>query len=341
MAFREALQLGHQYIGTEHLLLGLVREGEGVGAHVLVSLGADLSRVRQQVIQLMSGYQGAAPPGTGSPLSLQVETPSARLVACSFCGKAPPESGQLVSGTNAFICEHCLRRWSVPLLRATPGPRRIALTGAEALTAGEQRVVTLAVSGHTNAEIARAMFVSEATVEGHLRRAYRKLGIRSRRDLPPGVPLAPERFSHQEPTRSLAFEVVATGPPPEDEDAARCRGCCGLQGSRDPEQRRTIPPDGRRRRESRSDLARRAGTSGRLHRRDRGHHRDGRRGPVHRRHPRRRVVQHRRGRTVAPSTASGRRRGGGRAVEDGPLDLLRTDVTGRGAMPATVGDVML
>jgi DNA-binding CsgD family transcriptional regulator len=63
-------------------------------------------------------------------------------------------------------------------------PRRIALTGADALTSGEQRVVTLAVSGHTNAEIARALFVSEKTVEGHLRRAYRKLGIRSRRDLP-------------------------------------------------------------------------------------------------------------------------------------------------------------
>ena len=49
-------------------------------------------------------------------------------------------------------------------------------------------MVTLAVSGHTNAEIARALFVSEKTVEGHLRRAYRKLGIRSRRDLPPAVP---------------------------------------------------------------------------------------------------------------------------------------------------------
>src|SRR5271166_3800456 len=52
LSLREALQLGHNYIGTEHMLLGLVREGEGVAAQVLVSLGADLSRVRQQVIQL-------------------------------------------------------------------------------------------------------------------------------------------------------------------------------------------------------------------------------------------------------------------------------------------------
>ena len=58
LSLREALQLGHNYIGTEHMLLGLVREGEGVAAQVLQSLGADLPRVRQQVIQLLSGYQG-------------------------------------------------------------------------------------------------------------------------------------------------------------------------------------------------------------------------------------------------------------------------------------------
>ena len=63
LSLREALQLGHNYIGTEHILLGLIREGEGVAAQVLVKLGADLSRVRQQVIQLLSGYSG--PGGAG------------------------------------------------------------------------------------------------------------------------------------------------------------------------------------------------------------------------------------------------------------------------------------
>jgi len=58
LSLREALQLGHNYIGTEHILLGMIREGEGVAAQVLVKLGADLNRVRQQVIQLLSGYQG-------------------------------------------------------------------------------------------------------------------------------------------------------------------------------------------------------------------------------------------------------------------------------------------
>jgi ATP-dependent Clp protease ATP-binding subunit ClpA len=61
LSLREALQLGHNYIGTEHILLGLVREGEGVGAQVLVSLGADLSRVRQQVITLVAGSDVVGP----------------------------------------------------------------------------------------------------------------------------------------------------------------------------------------------------------------------------------------------------------------------------------------
>lgn len=65
LSLREALQLGHNYIGTEHILLGLIREGEGVAAQVLVKLGADLNRVRQQVIQLLSGYQGKETTGAG------------------------------------------------------------------------------------------------------------------------------------------------------------------------------------------------------------------------------------------------------------------------------------
>jgi prophage maintenance system killer protein len=59
LSLREALQLGHKYIGTEHILLGLVREGEGVAAQVLVKLGADLGRVRQQVVQMLGKEIGA------------------------------------------------------------------------------------------------------------------------------------------------------------------------------------------------------------------------------------------------------------------------------------------
>ncbi|KQV74323.1 NDP-hexose 4-ketoreductase [Aeromicrobium sp. Root344] len=67
LSLREALQLGHNYIGTEHILLGLIREGEGVAAQVLVKLGADLNRVRQQVITLVSGFQGKEAEQAGAP----------------------------------------------------------------------------------------------------------------------------------------------------------------------------------------------------------------------------------------------------------------------------------
>jgi ATP-dependent Clp protease ATP-binding subunit ClpA len=59
LSLREALSLGCNYIGTEHILLGLIREREGVAAQVLVTLGADRDRVRQQVVQLLGGYAGA------------------------------------------------------------------------------------------------------------------------------------------------------------------------------------------------------------------------------------------------------------------------------------------
>ena len=81
LSLREALQLGHNYIGTEHILLGLIREGEGVAAQVLVKLGADLNRVRQQVIQLLAGYQGKEPAASGGPAE---GTPSTSLVLDQF-----------------------------------------------------------------------------------------------------------------------------------------------------------------------------------------------------------------------------------------------------------------
>jgi ATP-dependent Clp protease ATP-binding subunit ClpC len=81
LSLREALQLGHNYIGTEHILLGLIREGEGVAAQVLVKLGADLNRVRQQVIQLLSGYSGKEPLTSGAPAE---GTPSTSLVLDQF-----------------------------------------------------------------------------------------------------------------------------------------------------------------------------------------------------------------------------------------------------------------
>ncbi|HEY0902934.1 MAG TPA: ATP-dependent Clp protease ATP-binding subunit, partial [Marmoricola sp.] len=81
LSLREALQLGHNYIGTEHILLGLIREGEGVAAQVLQKLGADLNRVRQQVIQLLSGYQGKEAQTAGTAPEA---APSSSLVLDQF-----------------------------------------------------------------------------------------------------------------------------------------------------------------------------------------------------------------------------------------------------------------
>src|SRR5262250_1835040 len=100
LSLREALQLGHNYIGTEHILLGLIREGEGVAAQVLVKLGADLNRVRQQVIQLLHGYQGKEPAAAGAPsesapsTSLVLDQFGRNLTAAAREGKLDPVIGR-------------------------------------------------------------------------------------------------------------------------------------------------------------------------------------------------------------------------------------------------------
>ncbi len=94
LSLREALQLGHNYIGTEHILLGLIREGEGVAAQVLVKLGADLSRVRQQVIQLLSGYSG--PSGQGGSGGSPSGSGSDKTSATSGGSGGDTQSGSLI-----------------------------------------------------------------------------------------------------------------------------------------------------------------------------------------------------------------------------------------------------
>jgi ATP-dependent Clp protease ATP-binding subunit ClpC len=98
LSLREALQLGHNYIGTEHILLGLIREGEGVAAQVLVKLGADLNKVKQQVIQLLNGYQSKEPAGTaseGAPsTSLVLDQFGRNLTQDARAGKLDPVIGR-------------------------------------------------------------------------------------------------------------------------------------------------------------------------------------------------------------------------------------------------------
>jgi hypothetical protein len=92
LSLREALQLGHNYIGTEHILLGLIREGDGVAAQVLVKLGAELNRVRLQVIELISGQQpqpGRRPPREGAPGRTPL-TWMSRSTGSAASGTPPP-----------------------------------------------------------------------------------------------------------------------------------------------------------------------------------------------------------------------------------------------------------
>jgi prophage maintenance system killer protein len=104
---REALQLGHNYIGTEHILLGLIREGEGVAAQVLVQLGADLGRVRQQVIQLLSGYQGKETAKADAPAEAAAARPrSARAtLILQELNAELDESARLRAGNDRLLTE--------------------------------------------------------------------------------------------------------------------------------------------------------------------------------------------------------------------------------------------
>jgi len=91
LSLREALQLGHNYIGTEHILLGLIREGEGVAAQVLQKLGAELDRVRQTVVQLLEGWSDVAMSSSGEHVGAYVEVAS------------PTEA----IGENTPLCPNC------------------------------------------------------------------------------------------------------------------------------------------------------------------------------------------------------------------------------------------
>lgn len=85
LSMREALQLGHNYIGTEHILLGLIREGEGVANQVLTNLGVDLGSIRQNVIHLLSGY-----PGSGQ------DTSGGETVGVGTGSQKPQKSGSAI-----------------------------------------------------------------------------------------------------------------------------------------------------------------------------------------------------------------------------------------------------
>jgi hypothetical protein len=147
MSLREALQLGHDHIGTEHILLGLVREGQGVAAEVLVKLGADPASVRQVVTSLL---EGSPLPATVHPLAEMVRTPRLPWTVqstsgrCSFCLRSEERVSRMVRGPAGLICDECLVRASALVAEAgDDSPHRLRLRRAALPTADLEDTVVL------------------------------------------------------------------------------------------------------------------------------------------------------------------------------------------------------
>src|SRR6201992_767261 len=142
LSLREALQLGHNYIGTEHILLGLIREGEGVAAQVLVKLGAELTRVRQQVIQLLNGYQSKETAGTASEsapsTSLVLDQFGRNLTQAAREGKLDPVIGR-EKEIERLMQVLSRRTKNNPVLIGEPGVGKTAVVEglAQAIVKGE------------------------------------------------------------------------------------------------------------------------------------------------------------------------------------------------------------
>lgn len=150
LSLREALQLGHNYIGTEHLLLGLLKEGEGVASQVLIKLGADLGKVRQTVIELLSGYQrnsddgresvgvGASSTGSGQTNSAILEQFGRNLTQAARENKLDPVIGRRTEMQR--VMQILSRRTkNNPVLVGEPGVGKTAVVEGlvQAIVAGD------------------------------------------------------------------------------------------------------------------------------------------------------------------------------------------------------------
>ena len=150
LSLREALQLGHNYIGTEHLLLGLLKEGEGVASQVLIKLGADLGKVRQTVIELLSGYQrnsddgresvgvGASSTGSGQTNSAILEQFGRNLTQAARENKLDPVIGRRTE-MHRVMQILSRRTKNNPVLVGEPGVGKTAVVEglAQAIVAGD------------------------------------------------------------------------------------------------------------------------------------------------------------------------------------------------------------
>jgi ATP-dependent Clp protease ATP-binding subunit ClpA len=127
-ALREALQLGDNFIGTEHLLLALLREGQGIAIQALVNLGADLDWVREQVVEI-AGRGRTAPFGTDGFDQPVLQKPAIQpasatyksVLHCSFCNEPQDRVAKLIAGPGVYICDRCVALCQEILDEQLPG----------------------------------------------------------------------------------------------------------------------------------------------------------------------------------------------------------------------------
>ena len=261
LSLREALQLGHNYIGTEHILLGLIREGEGVAAQVLVKLGADLSRVRQQVIQLLSGYQG--PGGRRSrregrpppPAAASGASPPARSCSTSSAATSPswPARRSSTRSSAAREIERVMqvlsrRTKNNPVLIGEPGVGKTAIVEglAQTIVAGDvpetlkgKQLYTLDLGALVAGPLPRRLRgAPQEGAEGdpHPRRhhpVHRRAPHPRRVPAPPRAPSTPPRSSSRcwpaascrpsAPPRSTSTASTSRRTPPSSAASSRSR----------------------------------------------------------------------------------------------------------------------
>ncbi len=141
LSLEEARQLGHNYIGTEHLLLGLIREGEGVAARVLENLGVDLSKVRTQVIRMLGE---TAEVGAGGGSGGRTKTPTldefgVNLTQSAIDGKLDPVVGRSKE-VDRVIQILGRRTKNNPVLIGEPGVGKTAIAEGLAQRIADQNV---------------------------------------------------------------------------------------------------------------------------------------------------------------------------------------------------------
>jgi ATP-dependent Clp protease ATP-binding subunit ClpA len=108
LALREALSLGHNYIGTEHILLGLVRENEGVAARILLDFDADAEKIRNEIVRMLSGHHQS----TSKPRIVILCCPSCGSSIVETMGTQEPPDSVRAKGHGELECPNCSTPWT-------------------------------------------------------------------------------------------------------------------------------------------------------------------------------------------------------------------------------------